>query len=248
MRKHLVSTTSAALLAAVAVLVPDLALPQSDVPGQAAQNPQQSDADYVPPLRGAPAKRVGGASRGATRPAAPLPVIELLAPADHVGQTINASPTLYYFASRPVAWRMQLTISAPLQPKPILEATIPSAPAIGIYPLHLADYHARLEPGIPYTWSVSIVINPKAWSRNIVASAVIIRTLPTAPGGHTTFAPQQNQAANFARVGLWYDAIAAAFDAKEADRHAALGRLIDKAGLKGAARFDRSTTAGSLPQ
>ena len=97
--------------------------------------PGAADAIYTPPLRGAPGGRVGGASRGAVRIKAPLPTIELLVPTDHAGQTASATPALHYFVSLPVAWPMQLTISAPLQPAPVLEATIEPARAAGIHQL-----------------------------------------------------------------------------------------------------------------
>jgi len=164
-----------------------------------------------------------------------------LAPADHAGQTINATPTLYYFVSRPVAWPMQLTISAPLQPAPTLEVTIRSAPAPGIYPLRLADYRTRLEPGIVYTWSVSIILDPKAWSRNIVASAPILRAPPDPATESAASAAGLRQAETLARAGLWYDAVAAAFDNRSSDRHAELDRLMEQVGLTEAARFESAT-------
>jgi hypothetical protein len=246
MTKRLILAAILALVTAAGALAPNSAVGQSppqqeETPAPAPdQPPGAADAVYRPPLRGAPGGRVGGASRGAMKPPAPLPTIELLAPADHAGQTTGAAPTLYYFVSRPVAWPMQLTISAPLQPAPILEVTIPQARAPGIYPLRLADYRARLEPGIVYTWSVSIILDPKAWSRNIVASAAILRISPDPASGPVAAAAGSRQAALFARAGLWYDAVAAAFDDSGPDRHAALDRLIEQVGLSEVARFDRA--------
>src|SRR5437762_14187215 len=105
-----------ALLFAVATIAPQRLIAQIEPQREAAPDqPSEAASDYSPPLRGAPAKRVGGASRGTIRPPAPLPIVELLAPADHAGQTVSATPTLYYFVTRPVSWPMQLTISAPLR-------------------------------------------------------------------------------------------------------------------------------------
>lgn len=75
---------------------------------------------------------------------------------------------------------MRLTISAPRQPLPIIEPNISSPPAAGIYAVRLADYRVRLEPGIVYTWSVSVILNPDAPSRDIVASASLLRLNPAA--------------------------------------------------------------------
>jgi Domain of Unknown Function (DUF928) len=228
-----------ALIAAIAAAAsaPDRANAQN------AEAPGTAGAAYTPPLRGRPAKTVGGASRSAVRVTSPLPTIDLLAPPDHAGETFRATPTLCYFVSQPVAWPMQLTISAPLQAKPIIEVTIPSARAAGIYALRLADYRARLDPGIPYTWSVSIIRDRNAWSRNIVASAVILRVPPPPATESAATAPGLRQAAIFGHAGMWYDAVAAAFDNREADRHAMLDRLIGEAGLAKAVHFER-TTAG----
>ncbi len=211
-----------------------------------AETTEASAPVYKPPLRGAPGGRVGGASRSAVRVAAPLPTIELLAPADHAGQTTSAAPTLYFFASQAVAWPMQLTISAPLQPAPVLEVTIPSAPAPGIYGLRLADYRVRLEPGIVYTWSVSIVLEPRAWSRNIVASAAILRN-PSEPAVERAMpaTARTRQPGLLAQAGLWYDAVASAAELQELDRHAALDRLLEQVGLVELARNDRLRASGT---
>jgi hypothetical protein len=191
---------------------------------------------YKPPLRGAPGGRVGGASRSAVRVSTPLPVIELLAPADHAGLTATATPTLYFYVSRPVAWPTQLTISAPMQPAPVLEVTIPSPAAVGIYALRLGDYRIHLRPEVTYTWSISIVLDPRAWSRNIVASATIIFD-PTVDTGAALALPPLRRAALLANAGLWYDAVAAAAAAQNLDGHAALDALIHQAGLSDAAGF-----------
>ncbi len=191
---------------------------------------------YKPPLRGAPGGRVGGASRSAVRLSTPLPVIELLAPSDHAGLTATATPTLLFFVSRPVAWPTQFTISAPMQPAPVLEITIPSPRTAGIYTLRPADYGVRLRPGVAYTWSVSIVLDARAWSRNIVATATIVFD-PTINGSAALAVPSRRRAAVLADAGLWYDAVAAAADAQHLDRRAGLDALIHQADLSEATHY-----------
>ena len=257
MTKPLILGGILALATAAGAFIPNLAIAQSGSPNEVlqrevvptppqkeatpAQSPEVTDVMYRPPLRGAPGGRVGGASRGAIRALAPLPTIDLLAPADHAGQTVSATPTLYYFVSRPVAWPMQLTISAPLQPAPILEVTIPSARAPGIYPLRLADYRTPLEPGIVYTWSVSIILDPRAWSRNIVASAPILRAPPNLATDRAASATGGRQAEMLAQTGLWYDAVAAAFNDEASGRHSGLDRLMKQVGLTEATHFENTT-------
>jgi len=225
-----------AAIAVVVALAPALALAQNAGPEAAAPGGGQSPPIYKPPLRGAPGGRVGGASRSAVRLTAPLPRVELLAPADHTGLTASATPTLYFFVSRPVAVPAQFTISAPSQPAPVLEVAIPSPPAAGFYPLRLADYRVRLQPGIAYTWSVSLVLDPNAWSRNIVASATILYD-PQAGGLGAGGAAGGAGVAALAGAGLWYDAVAAAAQGQNLDRHAALDALTREVGLDRAARF-----------
>jgi hypothetical protein len=129
-----------------------------------------------------------------------------------------------------------LTISAPMQPAPVLEVTIPSPASAGIYALRLVDYRIHLQPEVTYTWSVSIVLDPQAWSRNIVASATIIFD-PTVDTGAALALPPLRRAALLANAGLWYDAVAAAAAAQNLDGHAALDALIHQAGLSDTAGY-----------
>jgi len=178
---------------------------------------------YKPPLRGAPGGRVGGASRSASAPRVALPVIELLAPADHTGVTARPDPTLYFTISRAAQWPVQFTISAPMQPAPIVDVTIPSPNAAGLYAVSTGSYRVRLQPGIVYTWSVAVVLDPRAWSRNIVASATILydpAVAATAPS-----------AAALAAGGLWYDAIATAVEESHRGGPALLAALMRQAGV-----------------
>ena len=218
--------------------------PDADQPAAASDS---GGAVYKPPLRGAPGGRVGGASRGAIKSAVPLPTIELIAPADHTGETASATPVLYFYVSQPVALPTQFTISQPLVAKPVLEATFASPPARGLYALRLADYHVQLQPGIVYTWSVSAIVDPKTWSRNVVASATIERVTPEANlAGTLNTAPSGRRVALLAGAGLWYDAVAAAAEAENLDRHAVLDELLTEVGLSEPAKADKAA-AGSAP-
>lgn len=198
---------------------------------------------YKPPPRGAPGGRIGGASRSAAVPAAQLPVVELLAPADHAGLTALSAPTLYYFLSRPCPWPMQFTIAAPGQPGPVLDVAIPAPVASGIYPLALARYHVRLQPGIDYTWSVSVVIDPHAWSHNIVASAGVV--FDPAQSRAALAGTPSPSAADFAAAGLWYDAVAAAAaaSAPSGGSHLVLDALLRQVGLGAVVAADARNAA-----
>jgi hypothetical protein len=183
--------------------------------------------EYTPPLRGAPGGRVGGASRGTVKVVAPLPTVDLLAPDGESGETASAAPMLYYYASRPVGYPTRFTISAPGQPAPIIETTIPSATRAGIFAIRTGDLRVQLQPGVLYTWSVSLIVNPEAPSRDIVASASLLR-VPPDPATEAALrnASPARRAELYARAGLWYDAVAAA-----ADNTRALGALMQEVGL-----------------
>jgi hypothetical protein len=176
----------------------------------------------------------------------PLPTIDLLAPDGHTGLTTSATPTLYFFVSRPIDWPTQFTISTSTQTKPILEVNIPAPRQAGVYSIRTADYPVRLEPGILYTWSVSTILNPKARSRDIVASASLLRTTAE-PAIEVTLraAPPDRRAALLAQAGLWYDAVAAAAEAAAFDRHAILDELMNEVGLVEPARYDRQSAVAS---
>ena len=163
---------------------------------------------------------------------AALPTIELLAPSGHTGLTATPTPNLYFFVSGPVIWPIRFTISAPLQPAPVIEVNIPPPSAAGVYGLHVADYPVRLEPDIIYTWSVSAILNSERPADDIVASASLLLVTPDpvlaiAPRAE----PAARRAALFARAGFWYDAVAAAAEAAPIDHSAALDALMAEVGL-----------------
>ena len=236
---HFTSGLAAAVIAAM-WLVPPPALAQNDAPIAAEDETPPPAPAYKPPPRGAPGGRVGGASRGTVKVTAPLPTIELLAPDGHTGLTTGATPTLYFFVSQPIAWPTQFTISTASQPRPLLEVNIPAPRQPGVYSIRTADYPVRLEPGVLYTWSVSVILNPKSRSRDIVASASLLRTAAesTLEVGLGAALPNR-RAVLLAQAELWYDAVAAAAKTANLDRHATLDALMTEVGLVEPARYDR---------
>src|SRR5215472_10489391 len=199
---------------------------------QAAQTPS-----YKPPLRGAPGGRVGGASRGDM-----TVTIEPLSPDAHSGLTASASPTLFYFISSGTNLPVKFAVRSPSEVRPLIETTLPTPRAAGIQAVRLADYRVQLQPGITYTWSVSLVVDPRAPSNDVVGTATIVRAAADAALDSAVrgAAPLQ-QAALYAQHGFWYDAVAAAAAGETTDRHAALDALLDQIGLSEVANIDRAT-------
>jgi len=244
MNKSVIVTALSVAFAAT-WLMPTPLLAQAALPSPAQDEGASAEPEYKPPARGAPGGRVGGASRGTVKVTTPLPTIQLLAPDRNAGQTTSPTPTLYYYVSRPIAWPTQFTISAPLRPEPVIEVNIPAPQQAGIYPIRTADYHLQLQPGVVYTWSVSVILNPKAPSRDIVASASLLRTAPDASlDSALRGVPPNGRAALFAQAGFWYDAVAAAAEMEALDRHAALDALMNEVGLGEPASYDRQTVDG----
>ena len=125
---------------------------------------------------------------------------------------------------------MQFTISAPLQPSPVLEVAVPAPQTGGLYALSLRNYGVQLQPGIVYTWSISVLLDPQAWSSNIVASAPIVCDPTLTPNLPAGIDPAQ-RAAYFAEMGFWYDAITYAMEAHRHGRNSAIAALLQQGGL-----------------
>jgi hypothetical protein len=130
----------------------------------------------------------------------------------------------------------------------VIEIKIPAPQQAGVYAIRTADYHVQLQPGVLYTWSVSVILNPKSPSRDIVASASLLRaSLDPVIESALRGAPASRRATLFAQAGFWYDAVAAAADMEAFDRHAALDALMNEVGLVEPAKYDRLAAGGKPP-
>jgi hypothetical protein len=187
--------------------------PKAATPAASAQAQSQSKETvgsptfpvYRPPVRGAPAGRVGGGTRGYTRDTFMLSV---LAP-DHMGLTVSEQPSLYWFISSATSLPVELAVMDPRKPEPLLEKRLPSPVTAGVHRIRLAEYGVRLEPGVAYRWSVSVVPDANRRSRDILAAAAIERVETQADlrekVGKTA---KEGLPALYAESGLWYDALA----------------------------------------
>lgn len=203
------------------------------VVAQAAAEKAANDSatfSYKPPLRGAPATRVGGGTRSVGALAL---TVSVLAP-NETGFTTHDKPTIYWYVSETLNTPVELTLTTtePLKDAvpPALEITLQPPIAKGVHALRLGDHGVTLKPGVEYQWFVAVVSNPAQRSSDVVAGGAIKRVEPAA----------------YAQDGLWYDAIdqlSQRISANPADQRLRQQRaaLLEQVGLREAAAFDRST-------
>jgi len=159
---------------------------------------------YRPPLRGAPASRIGGGTRGLA-PAAPA--LAVLAP-DHTGHTVNAQPTLYWFLSKPAPVQIEVTLLDEAGVKPVLEKVLKTDMQAGIQALSLKDLGITLKPNEEYRWHVAMVYNAKQRSSDVTSSGTVkLVAPPDALASRLKQADESGRHAVYAQEGLWYDAV-----------------------------------------
>lgn len=202
---------------------------------------EQSIPVYTPPKKFMPRARVGGQLRGTE---GADPEIQALVP-DHVGLTIQQTPVLNWFLSKPTAYTVRFTLIDNRSIKPLHEGPLPQPREAGIQTIRLKDLGITLEPDVQYRWYVSIVRNPDSPSQDIVAGGVIERCelseclVEAAPD----LSCNQQSVFNNAQRGFWYDAMSCLCDLIKANpsdvqlrrRRAA---LLKQVGLHGVAEWD----------
>ena len=158
---------------------------------------------YRPPMPAMPKTRVDGHVRGTDDAVLTLTV---LAP-EHVGLTTKEQPSLYWFQSKAVSTRFELTITEKTAVKPLLEARL-EVPSGGIQRLRLSDYKVSLAEGVEYRWSVAMVVDPENRSSDVVASGAIKRVKPTETlRRRLQGAPASDLPYIYADEGVWYDSL-----------------------------------------
>ncbi len=159
---------------------------------------------YKPPMRGAPAARIGGGTRGIGDQTLELVV---LAP-DHTGLTTKEQPTLYWYVSKPVPSKLEVTLINDDDIDPELEEVVATPGTAGIQSIDLAKTGAKLKPDLEYRWFVSVVADPGQRSNDIVASGTIQRIKPEGTlKDKIAGADDRALVRVYAEEGVWYDTI-----------------------------------------
>jgi hypothetical protein len=205
--------------------------------------PSMEKPVYKPPLRGSPAGRVGGGTRGTSdRESFSLLV---LAP-DHVGLTIYDQPSLYWFISKPTSFPVELTIIERNAVKPLLEKVVNGIDQGGIHVIRLSDYGVRLAQDVPYKWFVTLVTDAAHRSKDILAGGIIRRVdAPPAVAARLEGADRNGAFYVYSEEGYWYDALGAISGMIEAspdnvDLRKQRAGLLEQVGLAEAADFEKN--------
>lgn len=195
---------------------------------------------YRPPVADAPKRRVDGHVRGLDDAVLTLTVLT----PDHVGQTTKEQPSLYWYQSKAVNSRFELTITDRYAVKPVLEARF-AGMSEGIKRLRLSDYKVSLLEGVEYRWSVAVVLDPENRSSDLVASGAIKRVKPTEKLlARLKGAPKSELPSIYAEEGMWYDSMEAlselvAARPQDAKLHEIRAIYFMQVGLQDAAMHDR---------
>ena len=207
---------------------------------------------YVPPTRGSARHTAGAGTRGVGSGKARVAV---LAPADHVGLTTRASPTLYWNLSEATTTRIEITVVDDDAIEPVVGLSLPAPVAAGIHALDLESLGVVLAPDKTYRWFVALVHDAHRRSKDELAEGTIERiTVPVAleseqsgaraataraelAGRDGEIAALRAESLTAANSGLWYDALAAVSSALERDPSNPELRA-DRAALLAQARID----------
>ncbi len=163
---------------------------------------------YQPPRVGKPARTIGGGSRG---PGDGYPELYVLVPA-HVAQTALEQPSLFWYVDEvpKLPMRVDFTLLDEDGVDPLVQVSLAAIERAGIHRIRLSDYGVKLQPGIEYEWSVSLVPDEKARSKDIVATGWIDRVEASSGTDAKSMNEENKDGAvhAFASKGLWYDALA----------------------------------------
>lgn len=188
----------------VLVLLP--ATVQAEMP--TANSEVKRAISYVPPMRGAPASRIGGGSRGVTDVA----TIFALAP-DHTGWTISEQPALYWYISKPMTAHLEVTLINDREIKPVVEKIFDAPAKAGIQKIKLSDFGVKLQLGVEYRWHVSVIVDESARSNDVIASGTIMRASASDElKAELSHSGKTDLPYIYAEAGLWYDALTSISD------------------------------------
>ena len=151
-----------------------------------------------------PPRKTGGLRGGKCNSFSPE-IITLIAPEDHIGTTVLARPRVLWFSKQEINQPVRITFYSPGE-KPILVENFEGLPQ-GFITFKIPEDNPGMEIGKLYRWTVTIVCNEKRPSKNLYTQGLIERVPEFAESSRS----YPNCAVDFARLGIWYDAIACSY-------------------------------------
>lgn len=160
---------------------------------------------FVPRIRhGAPASRIGGATRGREKA---VTIATLVPEFDEAALTLAAQPNLHWHLSTDTTHPVNFTLIDPDAIDPMIDAMIAGPFEAGFQRLSLADYEAQLELGRRYEWFVAVVPDPENRSADTVARGAISRIADAELASRVARAEPEAVARLLAQSGIWYEAL-----------------------------------------
>lgn len=154
-----------------------------------------------------PLRTAGTGSRGCgidrVSPVTLMPIV----PDRHIGETISARPTFYWYAKGAKVVNFALVERG--VPKPILEQQV-MVDGTGIARVEIPATAPALVAGKQYRWSVTVPCNPRRPSQDAYTQAFIQRVAPSAQLEQRLAAAKtpEDRARAYADAGIWYDTFA----------------------------------------
>ncbi|QZZ20269.1 DUF928 domain-containing protein [Leptothermofonsia sichuanensis E412] len=196
---------------------------------------------YTPPLRPKPIFRTDSTgSRGCFQKDKPAQ-LSLLVPERHIGQTVSARPSFFWYLENAKVARFALVEFGVA--KPLFEKTL-QADKAGIMRVDLPQDAPELAVGKEYRWSVTVACNPNRPSDYVAFNQSFVERVAPSPGLSQQLARAKTtleRARAYAQNGLWYDALGSLSDASEKDPSARNEMLfmLDQVGLTRVTGFAR---------
>ncbi len=232
--RFLITSTAAALaLQSFSFLNAPIQTPSAFNPLGLAAPALAAKTTYRPPLRPRPTLRTDGTgSRGCYQKNQPV-LLSLLVPERHVGQTVSARPSFFWYLENAKFAKFALVETG--VPKPLLEKTLQASRA-GIMRVELPKDAPELAVGKEYRWSVTVLCNPnrpsdvvsytQSFIERVAATSELTRQLGSAKS-------DLERARIYAQSGLWYDTLSVLSAASEKDpiARSEMLSLLEQVGL-----------------
>ncbi len=184
-------------------------------------------------------RRIEGGRRGSE---GGEPLVLPLVP-DHVGLTITSQPVLFWYLSQPTSSAVLFVLVDARSIEVVHDITLSPHPHSGVQRVSFKDLGISLERNVEYRWYITLVVDPKHPSRDIVSGGMIQRVQSDFDMSHGPLAANMASVSFYAENGLWYDAVASISDLISAQPDNGMLRkqrasLLQQVGLDEVAEWD----------